>query len=443
MQRNPFEDDFKSRNQQETYLRLMINISYWRWLKNYARALYSAKLASQKISNKFESLRQGAVNLKIDLQQKFYLWLFRTVKQVSLQDSSTFYEVLSSNSPNPLSSPVTMDVAGAGSIILRGLRLLSIPLQKLMQYYVWKLAPEGSTAMVEKPRLSRQDAFYIGLDIVLLGLTAAAFFVGAPIPAAAIALTAAVISAGVATYHYAKYIYKGYQLKKEKDQVDSLLAKFDDVKRDPLLNESEHALLNKQRAIVESEHPERNFTDRELLITRSETLGEKIKAGINSRYQKVRQTLGFGLTMLSIVAVSLVLGGAVLGPVGVPLIMAGVALGVVASGIAIGMMVANSIKKSRDRKQAELGRGSDIIVMQRDIQEDFRPSQQLTTLYKQSSSSNQKRAPVKSTALKTIKPVNQSSVLNWSPQKQINANKQPVNDDTFQTNDHDKTPGKK
>ena len=65
------------------------------------------------------------------------------------------------------------------------------------------------------------------------------------------------------------------------------------------------------------------------------------------RYEMVQRTLGFGLTMMSIVQVSLVLGGLLLGPVGWPIVMAGVGLSIATACVVVGLMIANYVKKKK------------------------------------------------------------------------------------------------
>lgn len=300
----------------------------------------------------FSHLQQKVSTLNLTLQQKFWAWFSVNLQKFLNKDTADLYDVMLSSNPNPLSSPALAASAGGLAIAGRVIRLFVIPVQKILQYYEWLNAPEGSEAKKKKPKFTREDAFYLGLDIVLLGLTAAAFFSGASIPGAAIALTAAGISFGVAIFQFASYLYEGYKLKQEKQQVDELRDRIS-ANPDALLNEKDKDFIQEQRkklgAISE-------FPVLDVLNKRSETLGERLKHSIASRYQNVKKSLGFGLTMLGIVSASLILAGLLLGPVGVPVIMAGVGLSIATLVIAGSMIAVNAIKESREEKKKKIGK---------------------------------------------------------------------------------------
>lgn len=300
----------------------------------------------------FSHLQQKVSTLNLTLQQKFWAWFSVNLQKFLNKDSSEFYDVMLSSNPNPLSTPVMAETAGALAIVGRVIRLLVVPIQKIMQYYEWLNAPEGSEARKKKPKFTREDAFYLGLDIVLLGLTAAAFFSGASIPGAAIALTAAAISFGVAAFQFASYLYEGYKIKQEKQQVDELRDRIS-AKPDAILNEKDKDFIQEQRKKLGALS---DLPVLDVLNKRSETLGERLKQSIASRYQNVKKSLGFGLTMLGIVSASLILAGLLLGPVGAPVIMAGVGLSIATLVIAGGMIAVNTIKESREEKKKKIGK---------------------------------------------------------------------------------------
>lgn len=301
---------------------------------------------------KFAQLRENASALNITLQQKFWLWFYTNLKKFLNKDTSEFYDTMLSSNPNPLSSPAMAQTSGILAIIGRALRLFIVPLQKILQYHEWLNAPEGSEAKKNKPTFTLEDAFYLGLDIALLALTAAAFFSGASIPGAAIALTAAGISFAVAAYHYGKYWYEGYKLKKEKQYVDDLLEKIT-ANPDHELNENDKTYIETRRQQLGCEA---NTPMLDILNQQSATLGQRIKESISSRYQNVKKTLGFGLTMLAIVSGSLILAGLMLGPVGLPLIAAGAALSITTLIIAGAMVITDWVKQSRDDKQKKIAK---------------------------------------------------------------------------------------
>lgn len=362
----------------------------------------------------FEKLKKGASNLSVNVQLYFWTFLSNQVKFLLTQKSSVFYDVLTETSPNPLGSAASVEASGIFAVIMRSARVLVIPLQKAVQYYAWYNANKdyesryaANMALLEerkrilkteydayedtreetqrkmdiiderirvmkqenaardpnevggmkKPTFTLNDGLYLLLDIALLALAIAALVYGASITGAAIATAAAAVSVVAASINYGKYLYDGYQLTKEKKLVDELLENENkEPGRKRYLTQNDRDFIEAQRMKAEQEHPGVDLSsasDVAILQMRSDSLGSKLKENIQNRYQTIRKTLGFALTMTSIISASLILGGLMLGPVGVPVIMAGVGLGIITTVAAVTMMVVNMIKKNRETKKAQ------------------------------------------------------------------------------------------
>lgn len=354
------------------------------------------------VSKKVDALKSGVDNARISIKIAFWNWLFKTARHLAAQDIKTPHEVLISSNPNPNSTGIAAGGAGAVAIAMKGVQLIMLPIQKGIQYWIWKNQPDPVaptrpkkdldenneqslrewTAYSEKqkqfrrellekeylkPRFTRRDAAYLALDITMLALTIATFAVAAPYAAAAIALTAACVSFAVAAYHVGKFIHHSNKLKKDISVIDNFLENFDS-KSDKEINQ----FLKEQgyHFTPGLTSPSREQA-RDYLTSRSDNLNTALKEDKQNVYTKFRQTFGLGLTMMMVVGAGLMLGGVALGPYGAPLIAAGMALSITAGVIAFGMFVVNAIKNKRAHTKARTSVSSDSEDISIDLDDDI------------------------------------------------------------------------
>lgn len=316
----------------------------------------------ERMRQKRENFDQVTAEMKLKIKSALIQWIFDKVRYLAHSDIKIFHETVIANSPNPNATPLAYGAGAAGAIAGKAIVLLMMPIQKGMQYWLHKVAPNS----YPKPTFTAKDAGYLALDIVMLGLTIAAFAAGG-IPGAAIALAAGVTSMGVAVLHMAKLAYKSHHAKKNDAQLSALKQKMDSDP-DYALRKNDIDLLNKlgrSRKLSEPFKFQEGVTTRgdvdKFVNNRAKYYAEKIKTTAKNTYLKVRQTLGFGLTCMSIASAGLILGGLVLGPVGAPVVMAGVALAIATSAIAGGMFIANMIKNARENKKSKMAKKKSIV----------------------------------------------------------------------------------
>lgn len=281
------------------------------------KSLSTQQTEQKKIERKaqidaaFTSWSLGVNNVRISLKIKFYSWLFKTARHLASQDIKTPHEVLISSNPNPYGAGIQMEGAAGLAIGAKAVQLLLMPIQKGIQYLIWKNQPDPvkpkmpteerdpqDEAVVKKwtvyaqrqeqyqrelrekellkPRFTRKDAGYLALDLTMLALTIATFAVAAPYASAAIALTAACVSLTVATYHLGKYLYQKHQMNKDIAAIDNFLKSFDGESDKPLTKQERDFLTSQKYRFAQNDKPTRQDA-KEFLQTRSVNLNEAIQ----------------------------------------------------------------------------------------------------------------------------------------------------------------------
>ncbi|HTM64407.1 MAG TPA: hypothetical protein VL360_07900 [Gammaproteobacteria bacterium] len=309
----------------------------------------------QNKNNNISKIETDADKLSIKLQMQFWSFVSDKLRVLINQRSTELDDVMNETAPNPLSSSLSVEMSGILGVIVSSGRLLLIPFQKALQFYMWRLAnqeyeknyaediksleemnAELSEKMklenenkeeieqkkrrveeklntlihahqtlrrdelvgMKKPTFTHRDVFILLFDITLLGLAIAGLVYGVSIPGIAIALAASGVSLVAGAVNYGKYLY-------------------DEVKQ---------------------------------------------KENFKNHYQTIRKTLGFALAIMSVVSSALILSGVVMGAAGVPVIMAGAGLAMAMTIIAVGMMVVDVIKKYLESKHQRESRLAELEV---------------------------------------------------------------------------------
>src|SRR5262249_5947494 len=97
-------------------------------------------------------------------------------------------------------------------------------------------------------------------------------------------------------------------------------------------------------------------------------LDNSLKSNIKNRYQLMKKSIGLGLTIMSIISVSLILAGMMAGPFGAPVIAAGVTLGAVTTAIVVGGMIVDYARAKKANEQARNAKLGDLAVADQGIE---------------------------------------------------------------------------